>query len=328
MPLTTETLLLPYPEHPDPADVPVDVKALVDRLEELGIDSFFQPGDLKITACLEPRDGWLVCDGSWYPQSHYQRLFDAIGTAYGAGPGQDTFQVPDFRGRVPMGGGPQDGNETLRRVPGQRVGAATHRHDTPPATLQASVLPHRHGLSTVRTANHRHGLGSAFVIIPSLGIPAHAHPLGDNGWAWTTAYTTAGGFMHWVMTQLQGRPVPTGSPSSFRIRHQSTPVNGQPMLNVEAYGPNQWPSSPERPQVNAPVAYLGGQTQNSARQNTEQSLAGVSGTTDEGQASLTGQTDDSAASISGTALGGQTSEPSPASAGLPPSQVINVWIKT
>lgn len=42
--------------------------------------------------------GYLICDGSAVSRTTYNRLFAAIGTAYGAGDGSTTFNIPDFRG--------------------------------------------------------------------------------------------------------------------------------------------------------------------------------------------------------------------------------------
>jgi len=47
--------------------------------------------------------GWLLCDGSAVSRSVYSLLFTAIGTTYGAGDGSTTFNLPDLRGRVPVG---------------------------------------------------------------------------------------------------------------------------------------------------------------------------------------------------------------------------------
>lgn len=47
--------------------------------------------------------GALLCDGAAYPISGYQRLYDAIGTAYGGSGG--SFNVPDLQGRMPVGRG-------------------------------------------------------------------------------------------------------------------------------------------------------------------------------------------------------------------------------
>jgi len=45
--------------------------------------------------------GWLACDGQLLPISQYDVLFNLIGTTYG-GDGQQTFAVPDLRGRIPV----------------------------------------------------------------------------------------------------------------------------------------------------------------------------------------------------------------------------------
>ncbi len=48
--------------------------------------------------------GWAFCEGQEIPISENSTLFTLIGTAYG-GNGQDTFGLPDLRGRVPMHAG-------------------------------------------------------------------------------------------------------------------------------------------------------------------------------------------------------------------------------
>ena len=48
----------------------------------------------------EPQ-GFLFCDGRLLAIADYDALFNLIGTTYG-GDGQDTFALPDLRGRVPV----------------------------------------------------------------------------------------------------------------------------------------------------------------------------------------------------------------------------------
>ncbi len=45
--------------------------------------------------------GWQYCDGSLLAIADYDTLFNLIGTTYG-GDGQNTFAVPDLRGRLPV----------------------------------------------------------------------------------------------------------------------------------------------------------------------------------------------------------------------------------
>lgn len=50
-----------------------------------------------------PPANWLLADGSAVSRSVYSSLFAVIGTQYGAGDGTTTFNLPDLRGRVPVG---------------------------------------------------------------------------------------------------------------------------------------------------------------------------------------------------------------------------------
>lgn len=45
--------------------------------------------------------GWMFCEGQLLPISEYETLFNLIGTTYG-GDGQNTFALPDLRGRIPI----------------------------------------------------------------------------------------------------------------------------------------------------------------------------------------------------------------------------------
>ncbi len=50
-----------------------------------------------------PPAGWLTCDGAEISRTTHAPLFGAIGTNYGSGDGMTTFNLPDFRGRSPLG---------------------------------------------------------------------------------------------------------------------------------------------------------------------------------------------------------------------------------
>ncbi len=86
-------------------------------------ESLAQPGDVKWTARTTAPGGWLACDGTMLDPSDEPDLFDAIGTTYG-GNGVTTFNLPDMRGRVPVGAGAGAGLTT--RAPGQAFGAEAH----------------------------------------------------------------------------------------------------------------------------------------------------------------------------------------------------------
>lgn len=76
--------------------------------------------------------GWLECDGRALGPADYPRLFAVIGTAYG-GDGVATFNLPDLRGRVPLG-------RSASRAAGTQVGA-----ESVSITLDGANLPlHTH----------------------------------------------------------------------------------------------------------------------------------------------------------------------------------------
>lgn len=74
--------------------------------------------------------GWAFCDGSLVPISAADALYSLIGTTYG-GDGQQTFGLPDLRGRFPVHRsttlpiGTSGGQETVTLTAGQ---LAAHTH--------------------------------------------------------------------------------------------------------------------------------------------------------------------------------------------------------
>jgi len=67
--------------------------------------------------------GWHLEDGSALLRATFAALFAAIGTTYGAGNGSTTFNVPDMRGRTPVG---RDTGQSEFDVLGETGGAKTH----------------------------------------------------------------------------------------------------------------------------------------------------------------------------------------------------------
>jgi microcystin-dependent protein len=58
-------------------------------------------GEIRIFAGNFAPAGWMFCEGQLIPISENDALFVVLGTTYG-GDGQETFALPDFRGRMPM----------------------------------------------------------------------------------------------------------------------------------------------------------------------------------------------------------------------------------
>lgn len=101
-------------------------------------------------------NGWQACDGSLLAIADYNALFALIGTTYG-GDGQNTFGVPDLRGRVPVhqGQGPGLSNYVI----GQRAGTET-------VTVLPTQMPaHTHVL--VATTNSATALTPSNTLLPA-----------------------------------------------------------------------------------------------------------------------------------------------------------------
>lgn len=47
--------------------------------------------------------GFMICDGRAIDRTVYSILFNLIGTTYGAGDGSNTFNIPNLKGKVPVG---------------------------------------------------------------------------------------------------------------------------------------------------------------------------------------------------------------------------------
>ncbi len=81
--------------------------------------------------------GWAFCQGQLVPISENEPLFNLIGTTYG-GDGQQTFGLPDLRGRVPVHQG--QGLGLTPRQMGEMAGVES-------VTLTAGQMPaHSHAL--------------------------------------------------------------------------------------------------------------------------------------------------------------------------------------
>lgn len=84
-------------------------------------------------------DGWLPCNGGLVNRLLYPALFSAISTAWGAGDGTTNFNLPDLRGRGPVGVGQgagltsrglaQLGGEENHTLSVAEMPAHTHRYD-------------------------------------------------------------------------------------------------------------------------------------------------------------------------------------------------------
>lgn len=105
-----------------------------------------------------PPDGWAICSGQELSRTTYAELFTAIGTNWGAGNGTTTFNIPDFRGRSPMG--VITGLTTVDL--GQAAGEMSH-------TLTTAEMPAHNHAASQGAHSHAQQVG---------GVPAY---LGTGG---------------------------------------------------------------------------------------------------------------------------------------------------
>jgi len=93
-----------------------------------------------------PPAGWAFCAGQILSIAEYETLFNLIGTTYG-GDGQNTFALPDLRGRLPIhqGQGPGLSNFVIGQIGGTETVTLTtqqipaHSH-TPIAQSSAGTV--------------------------------------------------------------------------------------------------------------------------------------------------------------------------------------------
>lgn len=107
---------------------------------------------------------WLFARGQAVSRTTYATLFAAIGTAFGAGNGSTTFNVPDLRGRVPVG------RDNMGGTPANRLTQAVSGVDA--TTVGAAggdqrLHQHNHG---VTDPGHSHMGGSIGTVQVDHGI--------------------------------------------------------------------------------------------------------------------------------------------------------------
>lgn len=114
-------------------------------LKEILLGSLPIMGEIKMYSGTTAPKGWMFCDGAAISRTTYAKLFDVIGTKYGAGDGSTTFALPNLQGRVPIG-------VSSSHALASTGGAETH-------TLTTAQIPaHTHGSKSLTgTINLRYG---------------------------------------------------------------------------------------------------------------------------------------------------------------------------
>jgi len=153
--------------------------------------------------------GWLLCNGASLNATaspEYAALFSVIGTTYG-GSSIAAFNVPDLRGRSPMGAGTGTGGGTsgaagsvpaggvglTNRVLGAWVGDERSQNHNHTGTTSGHSADHSHsGTTSNPSANHSHGMGRTF------DTSAYGWNIFGGGAGWTLpANSNTGGVSEW-----------------------------------------------------------------------------------------------------------------------------------
>jgi microcystin-dependent protein len=123
-----------------------------------------------------PPSGWLLCDGSAVSRTTYAALFAVIGTTFGSGDGSTTFNLPDMRGRIPLG------QDDMGGVSANRVTNAQAD------TIGGSAGAETHQLTIAQMPSHNHGV--QINDATSAGPTRKPETAGiTNTYAWPSDYT-------------------------------------------------------------------------------------------------------------------------------------------
>lgn len=129
-------------------------------------------GKIESFAMSSPPEGYLKANGAVVSRTAYANLFEAIGTAFGAGDGATTFQLPDLRGEFIRGWDDGRGVDSGRDFGSwQEDEFESHRHDVRANSSGSSNLGNASGnyLSGGSTdkfrSSHNTNMGSSMITL-------------------------------------------------------------------------------------------------------------------------------------------------------------------
>lgn len=120
----------------------------------------FMAGQIIFCASSAIPSGYLECNGATVSRTTYATLFAAIGTAYGAGDGATTFNIPDLRGEFVRGadrgrgvdGGRVVGSSQADAYQGHRMQVVLQNTIGGAGTLAVNTTPGFNGPNVNNTA--------------------------------------------------------------------------------------------------------------------------------------------------------------------------------
>ena len=127
-------------------------------------------GELRMFAGNFAPAGWLFCEGQLLPIGQdYDILFQLLGTTYG-GDGQNTFALPDLRGRVPIhqGGGfvlGENGGVEGVTLTGAQLPAHTHTLNASDDTATGNVASNNVLCATTGATTFAYGTDNPIIAL-------------------------------------------------------------------------------------------------------------------------------------------------------------------
>ena len=87
------------------ADVTVDTLSATTSISVGGSDitALYPVGGMLDYGGDTAPTGWMICDGTAISRATYATLYAVIGTKYGVGDNSTTFNIPDYRNKLPIG---------------------------------------------------------------------------------------------------------------------------------------------------------------------------------------------------------------------------------
>jgi microcystin-dependent protein len=116
---------------------------------------------IDFAGTVSPNSIWMLCYGQAVSRTTYATLFARLGTAFGAGDGSTTFNLPDYRGRIGIGKDNMGGTAAYRIttdgcwIDGLTLGASGGFQNI--ALIIENLPSHDHGGVTSTIGDHAHG---------------------------------------------------------------------------------------------------------------------------------------------------------------------------
>lgn len=143
-------------------------------------------GEIRMLAGYYAPAGWAFCDGQIQAIAQNKVLYSLLGTTYG-GDGENSFALPDLRGRVPLHCGSGPG------LSSRQLGATGGQEDV---TLTINELTsHSHNYNASPLAGDQ-GTPPGNVVAGRTGDPTYIEDIPDTNLAGASIVSTGGNQSH------------------------------------------------------------------------------------------------------------------------------------